>query len=113
MRFYKPGIGAPHDLLKLPELTKEAWVAVVYFLGIRAERWVLVLFNIPDTVRKSAATGASDFLLFVGPIRKLYLVREEYTACHQVNKLEFGLDGPDSFLSLCTFRHGFDNFDTE
>src|SRR5882757_8850203 len=55
VRLNKTSIGVPHDLLQLPEFSKEARVLVVDFLGGLTKLWMLILFNIPDAVGKSAS----------------------------------------------------------
>ena len=113
VRVDKTSVGSPHDALQLPELAKEARVAVVDLLGVFLELRVLVALDVPDTVGKSAALGASDFLLFETPVRQLDLVREQHTASHEVDELELGLDSAKTFLGLLAVRHGLDNLDAE
>jgi hypothetical protein len=113
VRFNKTSICVPHNLLQLPELAKETRISVIDLLGILSKLWVLVLFNIPDTVRKGSALGASNFLLLRRPIWKLDFVREEHTASHDVNKLELCLNCTNAFLGFFAIRHTLNNFNTE
>jgi hypothetical protein len=113
VRLNEPSIGVPHDLLQLPELPKEARVLVVDLLGRLTELWMLVLFDIPNAVRQGSSFGAGDFLLLRCPFRKLNLVREQNTASHDVNELEFGLDSPKTLLGFHTIRRFLDDFDSE
>lgn len=99
MRLDQAGVGLPHNLLKLPELAKEARVTVVHLLDIVAgELRVLVVLDIPQAVGKGTSLRASDLLLLRGPLRELHLVREEYTASHDVNQSELGLDSAETLL---------------
>ena len=74
---------------------------------------MLILFNVPNAVRKSPLLGACNFLLFRGPRRKLDLVGEQNTASHYVNELELGLDSSDTVLGFLTIGHLFDDLNTE
>lgn len=76
MRVDEASVGGPHDTLELPELAKEARVAVVDLFSVFLELGVLVALNVPDAVGESAALGAGDFLLFETPVRQLDLVGE-------------------------------------
>jgi hypothetical protein len=74
---------------------------------------VRVALDIPQTVGKSSASGASNLLLFRGPIRELDFVGEQNTASHDVNKTELGLDSTKTLLcnrSICLLLH---NLNTE
>lgn len=107
------GIGLPHDLLKLPELAKEAGVAIVDLFSVGSELGVVVRLDIPKTVGKGTALGAGNFLLFRGPIRKFNLMGEKNTARHDVHQLELGVNGTKTFLSNAALRLLLDNLDTE
>src|SRR5580658_645656 len=74
---------------------------------------MLVLFNVPNAVRKSSSLSASDFLLFRSPLGELDLVREQYAASHDVNKFELGLNGPNTILGLLPIGHLLDDLNTE
>jgi hypothetical protein len=86
-------VGGPHDLLQLPELAKETGVAVVHLLGIFLESRMLVALNVPDAVGESTLLCTRDFLLIKAPVGEFDFVREQYTAGHEVDKLELSLDG--------------------
>jgi hypothetical protein len=105
VRVNETGVGSPHDLLQLPELAEETGVTVVDLFGIFLERRMLVALNVPDAVGKSAALCAGDFLLLEAPVRKLDFVREQYTAGHEVDKLELGLNSSQALLGFLTVRH--------
>lgn len=113
VRFDQVGVGSPHHLLQLPELTQEAGVTVVDLLGIFGHHRVSIGLNIPNTIGESAAAGASNFLLLISPVRELDLVGEENTASHNVNKLELRLDGADSRLGLLALRQALNNLNLE
>ncbi len=113
VRLNQAGICSPHDLLQFPEFTEKAGISVVGLFRSLVQRGMMILFNVPDTVRKSATLGASDFLLLETPIRKFNLVRKENTASHDMDKLEFALDRSESVLGLVTVRHGLDDLDAE
>lgn len=64
VRLHESGVRLPHDLLKLPELAKEARVVIIDLLGRLAQERVLVILNVPQAIRKSTTTSAGNFLLF-------------------------------------------------
>ena len=68
------GVGFPHDLLQLPELAKEAGVAVVDALRCLIHFRMNVALNVPDTVGQSTSTSACNFLLLEPPFWELDLV---------------------------------------
>lgn len=113
MRFDKSSVGAPHDLVEFPELPEEARVTVVHTFSILTELRVVILFNIPDAVGKGAALCAGDFLLLITPVRKFDFVREKNATSHSVDKLEFGLDGAETFLCFRALGEVFNNFNAE
>ena len=113
VRLDQPSVGSPHHLLELPELTQETGVTVVDPLGIGGHHRVRIGLDVPDTVGQGTTTGTGDFLLFPAPVRKFHLVGEENTASHDMHKLELGLNGAQTLLSLFTFRQGLDNLDPE
>lgn len=92
------GVGLPHDLLQLPELSKEARAAVVDLFDVVTELRVLVVLDVPETVGERAAAGTSHLLLLRGPVRELHLVGEENAASHDVDETELGLDGSQTLL---------------
>jgi hypothetical protein len=113
VRFDKTGIRVPHDLLQLPEFTKETRVPVVDLFGAFTKLRVLILLNVPNAVGKGSSLCAGNFLLLRSPLRKLDLVREQNTASHHMNKLELGLDSSDAVLSILSIRHLLDDFNSE
>lgn len=113
VRFDETGVGSPHDPLQLPELAKEAWVAVIDLLGVFTKFRVNVGFNIPDAVGEGTAFGTGDFLLLETPVWKLDLVREESASGHDVDQSELGLNSAKALFGLLTVRHLLDNLNTE
>lgn len=115
-----PGVGVgqtsvclPHDLVKLDKLANETGLAVVDLFGIVAKLGVLVMLNVPETVGKTTALGAGDFLLLRGPVGELDLVGEEDTASHEMDKTELGLNGTEALLGGGAVREGLLNLDLE
>lgn len=113
MRFDEAGVGAPHNFVQFPKLTKEAGITVVNPLGILAELRVLVLLDVPDTVWEGSALRAGDFLLLVAPVWEFDLVREEKAAGHSVDQLELSLDSAESLLCFSAIRKVLDDLDAE
>lgn len=113
VRLDQASVGSPHDLLELPELAKEARTDVVGLLCVGSKRRVLVILNIPETVGQSTALGAGDFLLLRGPVGQLHLVREENTACHDVDQTELGLNCSDTVLGKLANGLLLDDLDAE
>lgn len=107
------GVGGPHDSLQLPELAKEARIAVVDLFSVFLELRVIVGLNVPDAVWEGASFSASDFLLLETPFRKFDLVGEEDAASHDVDKLELGLNGAQPLLCNSTVRQVLDNLNLE
>jgi hypothetical protein len=106
-------VGPPHDLVKLPELAKEARSSVVDLLNIALQLGVSVALDVPQAVGESTAASASHLLLLGSPIGELNLVREENTASHDVNEAELGLNGSEAGLGESTLGLLLDNLDTE
>ena len=63
VRLDEAGVGAPHNLLQLPEFPEETGISVVYFFCGLAEKRVLVLLDVPHAVGEGSTFGACDFLL--------------------------------------------------
>lgn len=113
MRISQASVRPPHDLVELPEFTKEARVGVVDLFDVIAEKRVLVVLDIPDAVGHAASAGASNLLLLGSPLRELDLVREQSTASHDVDQSELGLDGSEAFLGQGSLGLLLDNLNAE
>lgn len=113
MRLDETSVCCPHDLLELPELAEETWVAVVDLFRILVKLRMDVALDVPDTVWQSATLGASDLLLFETPVGQFDLVREEHTASHDVNELELCLNSSQALLGVLAVRHGLDDLYAE
>ena len=74
---------------------------------------MFILLNVPNTIRKRALLGTSNFLLIKSPVWQLDLVGEQRTASHDVDKLELGFDGADLLFGQSAIGHRFDNLDSE
>jgi hypothetical protein len=88
-------------------------VAVVHLLGIFLESRMLVALNVPDAVGESTLLCTGDFLLLETPVGEFDFVREQYTAGHEVDKLEFSLDSSQALLGFFAVRHGLDDLNAE
>lgn len=106
-------VGPPHDLVKLPELAKEARSSVVDLLNIALQLRVSVALDVPQAVRESTTASASHLLLLGSPIGELDLVGEENTASHDMDETELGLNGSEAGLGESTLGLLLDNLDTE
>lgn len=69
MRVGQTSVRPPHDLVELPEFTKEARVGVVDLFDVITEERVLVVLDIPDAVGHAASASTSNFLLLGSPLR--------------------------------------------
>ncbi|KAI9163621.1 LOW QUALITY PROTEIN: hypothetical protein HJFPF1_05242 [Paramyrothecium foliicola] len=113
VRVGETGVGPPHDRVELKELAKESRVVVVDLLGVLAQLGVLVVLDVPETVGQRATPSTGNFLLLGSPFGQLYLVREQNTACHEVNEPELGLNSTDSSLGNGATRLFLDNLNAE
>lgn len=113
MRVGQTSVRPPHDLVELPEFTKEARVGVVDLFDVIAKERVLVVLDIPDAVGHAASASTSNLLLLGSPLRQLDLVREQSTTSHDVDQSELGLNCSESFLGQGSLGLLLDNLNAE